>query len=214
MDSLTPNTPPSDVVTAPALTPPSKELPSEPCQAEPCPTSSSGPSELQISLVYNELRRLASIRLRTMSPGKSLHATALVHEAYLRLAKMALGPDASLWNDRNRFFAAAAQAMRQVVIDHHRLKRTLKRGGDRVRIELDIDQLGDPSNSDTLMALDEALSQLELKHPEKAQLVKLRFFVGMTLAECALALGVSLATAGRHWRYARAWLARHMNESA
>ena len=160
-----------------------------------------------LPLVYEELRKLAASRLAAEHPGHTLQATALVHEAYLRLVG---GESARPWNGRGHFFAAAAESIRRILVDHARQKGRLKRGGDRQRIDLTV---LDPSDRDAevdLLALDDVLSQLAAEHPEKAKLVELRYFTGMTIAEAAAALGVSTATAERHWRYARAWLASRL----
>ncbi len=154
-----------------------------------------------LPLVYDELRRLAARRLAQEKPGQTLDATALVHEAYLRLIG-AHEPHA--FRDRGHFFAAAATAMRRILIDNARRKRTHKHGGDRARQPLD--ELAAPMPDDELLALDEALEQLAAKDPQKARLVELRYFAGLTGAEAAAVLGISASTADRHWAYARAWL--------
>jgi RNA polymerase sigma factor (TIGR02999 family) len=160
-----------------------------------------------LPLVYDELRKLAVARLADEKPGQTLQATALVHEAYLRLVASEKPPG---WNGRGHFFAAAAEAMRRILVDHARKRRRLKRGGDRERLDLDALQLCLPQAADELLALDEALAELALMHPEKAELVKLRYFAGLTVAQAAQALGVSTSTADRHWTYARAWLYRRI----
>ncbi|XZE32810.1 ECF-type sigma factor [Pirellulaceae bacterium SH501] len=173
---------------------------------------STGLSEFQISMVYNELRSLAAKRLNQFSPGDSMHATALVHEAYLRLVNASIGPHSAIWSDRELFFAAAAEAMRRVVIDYYRSKRSWKRGGKSRRVEADIDVV-EPSLPDVdVLALNDALDLLEADHPEKAQLVKMKTFGRMSMEECAEALDISIATAGRYWRYARAFLATKLKE--
>jgi RNA polymerase sigma factor (TIGR02999 family) len=159
-----------------------------------------------LPLVYQQLRRLAKSRLRRERPDQTLQATALVHEAYLRLVGQTVGQD---WDGRWHFFAAAAEAMRRILVDNARRKGRLKRGGGGVggrRVSLDTIDLtvGDPP--DDLLALDEALAEFAREHPEKAQLVKLRYFAGLTMDEAAEALGISPRTAGRNWAYARAWL--------
>jgi RNA polymerase sigma factor (TIGR02999 family) len=155
-----------------------------------------------LPLVYEELRRLAASRLAREKPGQTLQATALVHEAYVRL----LGDDPERpWDNRGHFFAAAAEAMRRILVDRARKKRTVRHGGDRQRIELD-DALAVPELREDLLALDEALTRLAEKQPLKAELVKLRFFAGLTMPEAAQALGISLATAERYWSFARTWL--------
>ena len=160
-----------------------------------------------LPLVYDELRKLAAARLADEKPGQTLQATALVHEVYLRL----VGNDpGAQWDGRGHFFAAAAEAMRRILIDQARRKRSQKRGGGLRRVGLDtgarlVAPEGDCA-ADDLLALDEALVQLEAEDPLKARLVKLRYFAGLSLADAAAALGVSPATAKRYWVYARAWL--------
>jgi RNA polymerase sigma factor (TIGR02999 family) len=167
--------------------------------------------EQLLPLVYDELRRLAGGYLRRERPGQTLQATALVHEAYLRL----VDPDgAARWNSRGHFFAAAAEAMRRILVENARRKRRLKRGGDRRRI--DLDQLRPVADSapDDLLALDEALTRLAARDPRRAELVQLRFFAGLTMPEAARALGLSLATAERHWTFARTWLYAELSDEA
>jgi RNA polymerase sigma factor (TIGR02999 family) len=162
-------------------------------------------AEALLPLVYEELRRLARSRLARERPGHTLQATALVHEAYLRL----LGGGASSWDHRGHFFAAAAEAMRRILIEHARTKAALKRGGGQIRHELEeeLHPIDSPmSDVDDLLALDEALARFAREDPGKAELVKLLFFAGMSLAEAAEVLGISRATAHRQWTYARAWL--------
>jgi RNA polymerase sigma factor (TIGR02999 family) len=156
-----------------------------------------------LPLVYDELRRLAAQKLAHEKPGQTLDATALVHEAYLRL----VGPaDGGPWDDHGHFFAAAAEAMRRILIERTRHKRSSKAGGGRRRIDLsEVEPVLAESHED-LLALDEALDQLAAKDPRKAQLVKLRFFAGLTNAQAAQALGISPSTADNDWAYARAWL--------
>ena len=156
-----------------------------------------------LPLVYGELRRLAKQRLAQEKPGQTLQATALVHEAYLRL----VGAEGSRgWDSRGHFFAAAAEAMRRILVDNARRKRAEKRGGRLERQAVDDIDIAAPAPSDDLLALDEALARLEAKDPVKAQLVKLRYFAGLSEEDAARALGVSRATVQRHWRYAKAWL--------
>jgi RNA polymerase sigma factor (TIGR02999 family) len=160
-------------------------------------------AEQLLPLVYNELRRLAAQRLAQEKPGQTLQATALVHDAYLRLVG---GDDAQHWNSRGHFFAAAAEAMRRILVEQARHKRRLKHGGERRRVDLDSGcSVSEPPSLD-LLALDEALTKLSATEPAKADLVKLRFFAGLTMPEAAAALGISLATAERHWTFARSWL--------
>ena len=161
-------------------------------------------AELLLPLVYHELRRLAAERLAHEQPGQTLQATALVHEAYLRLLG---GERTQGWDGRRHFFAAAAEAMRRILIDRARHKQTKKGGGGRRRLDLDeIEPALEEENGDRLLALDEALRQLEAEDPRKAELVKLRFFAGLTSLQAAAALGVSTSTAEKDWAYARSWL--------
>jgi RNA polymerase sigma factor (TIGR02999 family) len=163
-----------------------------------------GAAEQLLPLVYEELRKLAARKLAQEKPGQTLQATALVHEAYLRL--VGGGIDAP-WNGRGHFFAAAAEAMRRILIDRARHKQTDKAGGKRHRIDLDeIEPALKEGEDDRLLALDEALRQLEAEDPRKAKLVKLRFFAGLTADQAAAALGVSTSTAEKDWAYARSWL--------
>ena len=153
-----------------------------------------------LPLVYDELRRLAAAQMRHEKPGQTLDATALVHEAWLRL----VGDQA--FANRRHFFAAAAEAMRRILVERARQKRSAKRGGDRTRADLDPDWVAAPERSDDLLALDEALGQLAQQEPEVAELVKLRHFAGLTIPQAAELLGVSPRTADAWWAFARAWL--------
>jgi RNA polymerase sigma factor (TIGR02999 family) len=156
-----------------------------------------------LPLVYDELRKLAAAQLAAEKPGQTLQPTALVHEAYLRLVGT---PDADQWNHRGHFFAAAAEAIRRILVENARRKKRHKHGGERRRLPLEAaESLVRPPTED-LLALDEALSRLTAHDPIKAEVVKLRFFGGMTMPEIARSLGMSLATAERHWTYARLWL--------
>lgn len=165
-------------------------------------------AEKLLPLVYNELRKLAAQKMVHENPGQTLQATALVHEAYIRLVDV---DKAQHWDSRGHFFSAAAEAMRRILVDNARRKASSKRGGDCERIDLSdlADETGD--NPMDLLALDEALKRLEQQHPEKARVVKLRFFAGCTLEETAEILDVSRATAQRTWAYARAWLFGQLN---
>jgi RNA polymerase sigma factor (TIGR02999 family) len=167
--------------------------------------SSNAAAEL-LPLVYDELRKLAAARMAEEKPGQTLQPTALVHEAYLRL----VGNDPGVqWNGRGHFFAAAAEAMRRILIDHARRRRSGRRGGELQRVNLDAAAPAAPaedSAADDLLALDEALRQFEVEEPLRAQLVKLRYFTGLSMPEAAAALGISVATAKRQWVYARSWL--------
>jgi RNA polymerase sigma factor (TIGR02999 family) len=156
-----------------------------------------------LPLVYDELRRLAARKLHSEAPGQTLQATALVHEAYLRLVGAG---DEPRWRSRGHFFAAAAEAMRRILVENVRRKRSLKQGGGRMREEFDEVQLATPEPIEDLLALDEALDKLARNDPVKAELVKLRYFAGMTIEEAAAALDISTATAKRYWTYARTWL--------
>jgi RNA polymerase sigma factor (TIGR02999 family) len=170
---------------------------------------SSASAEL-LPLVYDELRKLAAAKLAQEKPGQTLQATALVHEVYLRL----VGPnDAQNWEGRGHFFAAAAEAMRRILVDMARRKGRAKRGGDIQRFDVDVDNLVIEETSEEILALDLALAELARDQPAKAELVKLRYFAGLTSAEAAAALNISTATADRYWRYARAWLAQQIRES-
>jgi RNA polymerase sigma factor (TIGR02999 family) len=167
-----------------------------------------------LPLVYDELRKLAAHRLAHQTPGQTLQPTALVHEAYLRLVG---GPEGSDWDSRRHFFAAAAEAMRRILIDRARDRHRLKRGGGWRRLRLDPIDLSVEEPPDDLLALDEALERLAREDPPCAELVKLRFFAGLTLAEAASALGVARRTADRYWAFARSWLydaLRQADESA
>lgn len=160
-------------------------------------------AERLLPLVYDELRRVAAKMLAQEKPGQTLQATALVHEAYLRLVN---GAEAPPWDSRRHFFAAAAEAMRRILVESARRKRRVKHGGEFQRVELHEADLVIEGPSDDILALDEALSDLAAVDPVKAELVELRYFAGLTLAEAAEALGISRATASRYWTYARAWL--------
>jgi RNA polymerase sigma factor (TIGR02999 family) len=159
--------------------------------------------------LYADLRRVAAARLAGERTGHSFQPTELVHEAYLRLVKPEGLPN---WNSRGHFFTAAAEAMRRILIDHARERKSQKRGGDFVRVELADDLIPDERKADRLLAMEEALVGLEEKDPQKATLVKLRFFAGFTSHEAAEVLGVSTTTADRWWTYARAWLKTQMDE--
>ena len=163
-------------------------------------------AEKLLPLVYDELRRLAAHRLAGESPGQTLQATALVHEAWLKLTG---GETERRWNDRNHFFAAAAEAMRRILVDNARRKRCVRHGGDLERVDLEAVQVPAPvRDEDELLAVHDALDDLAALDPRKAELVKLRFFVGLTFAEAAEVLGISEVTAKRDWAFARAWLYR------
>lgn len=156
-----------------------------------------------LPLVYDELRRLAAQRLAHENPGQTLEATALVHEAYVRLVDAEPSPQ---WNGRGHFFAAAAEAMRRILVENARRKNSLKRGGGQLRNELRSDLVAAPQDVVDLLALDEALTRLATKEPEVAKLVQLRYFGGLTIPEAAEVLGVSPRTADTYWAYARSFL--------
>jgi len=166
-------------------------------------------AEQLLPLVYDELRKLASHRLAQEKPGQTLQATALVHEAYVRLVD---GGKAQPWNSRGHFFAAAAEAMRRILVDQARRKETDKHGGGQLHVELPDDLAGHDGRSDDLVALDEALTRLEGHEPNSARLVKLRFFAGLSHQEAADALGVSRGAADRLWSLGRAWLFRELSK--
>jgi RNA polymerase sigma factor (TIGR02999 family) len=163
-----------------------------------------------LPIVYDELRRLARARMANERAGHTLQATALVHEAYLRL----VGDGDAHWSGRGHFFAAAAEAMRRILVENARRKATVKRGGELQRVELDSACAASLPPSLDLLALDDALSKLAKMDPAKADLVKLRFFAGLTMPETAEALGISLATAERYWTFARTWLYAELSESS
>lgn len=155
-----------------------------------------------LPLVYEELRLLAAQKLSQEPPGHTLQATALVHEAYIRL----VGSEAQTWNSRTHFFSAAAEAMRRILIDNARRKQRIKRGGRRQKVDLDKAEIAIEGPSTDLIALDEALSKLDKEDPIVANLVKMHFYAGLSLGQTAAALGISRRTADRYWAYARAWL--------
>lgn len=159
-------------------------------------------AEKLLPLVYEELRKLAAIRMANEPEGQTLQATALVHEAWLRLA----GPEAQIWNNRYHFFAAAAEAMRRILIDNARRKQRPKHGHGWHRVDLDQVNVAIQTDDDTLLLVNEALTRLEQDDPQKAELVKLRYFTGMTIPEAGKALGLSESTAKRIWTYSRDFL--------
>jgi RNA polymerase sigma factor (TIGR02999 family) len=160
-------------------------------------------AEQLLPLVYQELRKLAAQRLAQEKPGQTLQATALVHEAYLRLVDV---EKAQHWNSRGHFFAAAADAMRQILVQNARRRSRVKHGGDRARVDVDDLAIAAPERSEDLLALDEALTQLAAADPQAAELVKLRYFAGCTIPQASEILGVSPRTADFLWAYARTWL--------
>ncbi len=166
-------------------------------------------TEELLPLVYGELRRLAAWLLANEKPGQTLQATALVHEAYLRLA----GKDDASWQGRRHFFGAAAEAMRRILVENARRKKRLKHGGQWERVEVEDVDIASPMPDDDLLALDEALDRLAAVDSRAAELVKLCFFVGLTQEQAANALDISISTAERTWAYARAWLFREMQKA-
>jgi RNA polymerase sigma factor (TIGR02999 family) len=166
-------------------------------------------AEQLLPLVYEELRKLAAQRLAQEKPGQTLQATALVHEAYLRLVDV---EKAQRWNSRGHFFAAAAEAMRRILVDNARRKNARLRGGDWKRIELAEAEVASPSSPERLLLLDDALTRLTQEDAGAAEVAKLRLFAGLPVEEAAQVLGISRATAFRHWTYARAWLQAQFQE--
>ncbi len=167
-----------------------------------------GAARQLLPLVYDELRRLAAQKLAHERPGQTLQTTALVHEAYLRLVDK--GEEQS-WNSRGHFFAAAAEAMRRILVENARRKKRLRHGGHRQRVSLDDVELAAEAPAEDLEALDEALEQLAADDQMAAAVVKLRYFAGLTIQDTASALDLSVRTANRHWAYARAWLYRRLH---
>ena len=155
-----------------------------------------------LSLVYEELRRLAAAKMASEAPGQTLQATSLVHEAWLRLTS----DDQRKWNDRTHFFAAAAEAMRRILVDNARRKRADRHGGGQHRVEMPEIASALSESNDKVLAVNEALEKFAALDPQKAELVKMRYFVGMTIEQAADALGISERTAKRYWTFARAWL--------
>ena len=160
-----------------------------------------------LPLVYDELRKLAAARLAREKPGQTLTATALVHEAYLRLA------GDQKFDGRGHFFAAAAEAIRRILVEQARRRQTARHGGQNQRQHVDPDKLAAPAPDEELLALHEALDTFAAEHPQKAELVKLRYFAGLTADQAAEVLGISPSTADRHWTYARAWLGRNLSDN-
>jgi RNA polymerase sigma factor (TIGR02999 family) len=178
-------------------------------------------AEQLLPLVYDELRKLATQKMAQEKPGQTLDATALVHEAYIRLAAAPLespplqgGATAGMrWNSRGHFFAAAAEAMRRILVENARRKQRIRHGGGRKRIDLEgVGAAGEPGD-DRLVALDDALGRLAEEDAAAAEVVKLRYFAGLTIRETSEALGISIRTANRHWAYAKAWLYRELSEA-
>lgn len=174
-------------------------------------------AEQLLPLVYDELRKLAAAKLAQERPGQTLQATALVHEAYMRLVggkKTKPNARPADWNSRGHFFAAAAEAMRRILVENARRKKRRKHGGDRRRQDLHSDLGRAPEPNEELIALDRALVKLAEVHPLKARLVELRYFGGLTGDEAARVLRISTSTADRHWTFARAWLRREIERSS
>jgi RNA polymerase sigma factor (TIGR02999 family) len=163
-----------------------------------------------LPLVYDELRRLAAHKMTSEAPGHTLQPTALVHEAWLRL----VGNENQRWDSRGHFFAAAAEAMRRILIEGARRKRAVRHGGGQQRLDIQEVEPPSPSNDDQLIAVSEALDKLSVEHKAEAELVKLRYFVGMTNEEAAEVLGISVRTAKYYWTHARAWLYREIERNA
>lgn len=166
-------------------------------------------AENLLPLVYDQLRSLAKARLKKLPPGQTLQPTALVHEAYLRL----VGEEDPGWESRGHFFGASAQAMRDILVEQARKKSALKRGGDQSRIHMEQAELAFGPPPDEVLAVDEAVKKLEKDDPRKGQIVNLRYFARLTMKETASALGISVATVGREWRYIRAWLERELSQN-
>jgi RNA polymerase sigma factor (TIGR02999 family) len=166
-------------------------------------------AEQLLPLVYDELRKLAAQRLAREAPGQALQATAVVHEAYLRL----IGAETPSWNGRGHFFSAAAEAMRRILIENARRKKAEKCGGALRRVNLDDVDVPADARSEDVLALDEALSRLAAEDPTKAELVKLRFFGGLSVEDAGRVLGIARATADRYWAYARVWLYSELNDA-
>ena len=166
-------------------------------------------AEQLLPLVYNELRKLAAEKMARENPGQTLQATALVHEAYVRLVDV---KQAREWASRGHFFAAAAEAMRRILVDRARRKRSLKRGGDRSRVTFNEARLADVQDDDEIIAVSNALARLAAKDSQAADLVKLRYFAGLSIPDAAEALNLSPRSADRLWAYARAWLRRAIGE--
>jgi len=164
-------------------------------------------AEQLLPLVYDELRKLAAAKLACENPGQTLQATALVHEAYVRLIG---GDDSQQWNNRGHFFGAAAEAMRRILVESARRKKRLRHGGVQKRVDLDSKLQISHEADESLLALDEALERLAAEEPEASTVIKLRYFAGLTIEQTAQAMQVSVRTANRHWVYARAWLYKQL----
>ena len=169
-------------------------------------------AEQLLPLVYAELRKLAAAKLAREKPGQTLQATALVHEAYLRLVDTPAGGATREWEGRAHFFAAAAEAMRRILVEKARRRRRHKHGGGLPRLDIGLATIASPMPDEDLLALDEAMSRLAEEDPVRARLVQLRFYAGLSNEEAAQILGISAVTAKRYWRYARAWLHREVGK--
>lgn len=167
-------------------------------------------AEALLPLVYEELRKLAAAKLSKEKPGQTLQPTMLVHEAYIRLVDV---DRPQQWNGRGHFFGAAAEAMRRILVEKARRKLSRKHGGDFRRVELDVAAAAIENPVDDLLALDEALTRFEQRWPDKARLVKLKYFAGLTIPEASQAMAISTATAQRYWKFARAWLHSELKSS-
>lgn len=167
-------------------------------------------SDKLLPLVYQELRKLAAAKLSNEKPGQTLQPTMLVHEAYVRLVDV---EQPQQWNGRGHFFGAAAEAMRRILVEKARRKESQKHGGQMQRVELDVAAAAIENPVDDLLALDEALTRFEQQWPEKAKLVKMKYFAGLTIPEASEAMSISTATAERHWKFARAWLHSQLKSS-
>ena len=166
-------------------------------------------SEELIPLVYGELRKLAAVRMAQERPGQTLQATALVHEAYLRLVGAEAAPS---WKSRGHFFGAAADAMRRILVERARKRKAVRHGGELHRVDLSAIDVALNADDDSVLRIDEALTRLEERDPEAVRLIKLRFFAGMTQGDAAKALGIPDRSAGRLWSYGRAWLFRELSK--
>jgi RNA polymerase sigma factor (TIGR02999 family) len=165
-------------------------------------------AEQLLPILYDQLKKLAAHRLAQEKPGQTLQATALVHEAYVRLVA---GQESQHWNGRGHFFAAAAEAMRRILVEQARRKNRVRHGGQLRRVDFDSElQISEEEGDDDLLALDEAVQRLAGEDPQAAEVVKLRYFAGLSIEETASALGISVRTVNRHWTYARAWLFRQL----
>ncbi len=169
-------------------------------------------AEQLLPLVYDELRKLAAAKLAQEKPGQTLEATALVHEAYIRLVAVPAEGPAPQWEGRAHFFAAAAEAMRRILLEKARRKLRQKHGGGRARLDIELAHIISPMPEEDLLALDEAVTRLAAEDPLRARVVQLRFYAGLSHEEVARVLGISEVTAKRYWRYARAWLHRQVSK--